>query len=261
VTLIIDTPSHGTFMVEASGEALKWPTDAGQTVRVLARVPDGTVVSRLGLVALISEYDAATHEVENARPKAISASTAQPKPAARARPTRQRLASRGTAPAAASSVLQQYAQAVLYFNRRLTPAEAMRIAHSIIGYSNRYGLDARLVMAVVAVESNFNATAVSRKGAMGLGQLMPGTASDLGVADPWSPEQNIAGATRLLSGHLSRAAATQPTEEAIRLALACYNAGAGAVKKHKGIPPYRETRNYVTKVTRLYYQMCGQPVP
>jgi soluble lytic murein transglycosylase-like protein len=116
-------------------------------------------------------------------------------------------------------------------------------------------------MAVVAVESNFNANAVSPKGAMGLGQLMPGTASDLGVADPWSPEQNIEGATRLLSGHLVRMAAKEPTEEAIRLALACYNAGAGAVKKHKGIPPYRETQNYVKKVTRLYYQMCGRPVP
>jgi soluble lytic murein transglycosylase-like protein len=160
-----------------------------------------------------------------------------------------------------ASILQQYAQAVLYFNPRLDPADASRIAQSIIVYSNHYGLDARLVMAVVAVESNFNANAVSRVGAMGLGQLMPGTASGLGVSDPWSPEQNIEGATRLLSGHIANMAAKAPTVEAIKLALACYNAGAGAVKKHNGIPPYRETQNYVKKVTRLYYQMCGQSPP
>jgi soluble lytic murein transglycosylase-like protein len=258
-TLIVDAPGLGTYLVEAGGDPAAQSVEAGQSVRVLARVPDGSIVNRLGLVAVVSEYDAANFDVRNAR-KAAATKAATAKPT-RSRPARQSMASRGAATTRGASILQQYTEAVLYFNRRLAPAEAARIARSILVYSNRYGLDARLVMAVVAVESNFQTGAVSRVGAMGLGQLMPGTASDLGVSDPWNPEQNLEGATRLLSGHLSRMAATKPTEEAIRLALACYNAGAGAVKRHKGIPPYRETKNYVKKVTRLYYQMCGQPVP
>jgi soluble lytic murein transglycosylase-like protein len=119
-------------------------------------------------------------------------------------------------------------------------------------------------MAVVAVESNFNPTAVSRAGAMGLGQLMPGTAGGLGVSNAFDVEQNLHGSTRLLGGHLRTFkrngyvdANGNPTEDGLKLALACYNAGAGAVNRHKGIPPYRETRAYVVKVTRLYRQMRG----
>jgi soluble lytic murein transglycosylase-like protein len=261
-TLIIESPGAGTYMVEVDADTAAYAAEAGQTVRVLAKVPDGTIVNRLTVVALVTEFDAASYEIQQAR-KAATAPARPPAAAKspRSRNSRQQLASRGGIALRNASILQQYAQAVLYFNPRLPGADAMRIAQSIIVYSNRYGLDARLVMAVVAVESNFNATAVSRVGAMGLGQLMPGTAAGLGVNDPWSPEQNIEGATRLLSGHIAEMATKAPTLEAIKLALACYNAGAGAVKKHKGIPPYRETRNYVKKVTRLYYQMCGQPPP
>jgi Transglycosylase SLT domain len=261
-TLIIDSPGTGTSVVEVDAETAEYAAEAGQAVRVLAKVPDGTIVSRLTVVALVTEFDAATYEAQQAHRAAVAA--ARPKAPAkkpRSRSSRQQLASRGGMALRNASILQQYAQAVLYFNPRLPGADAMRIAHSIIVYSNRYGLDARLVMAVVAVESNFNSNAVSRVGAMGLGQLMPGTAAGLGVSDPWSPEQNIEGATRLLSGHIAQMATKAPTLQAIKLALACYNAGAGAVKKHKGIPPYRETQNYVRKVTRLYYQMCGQPPP
>src|SRR5262249_1046965 len=98
---------------------------------------------------------------------------------------------------------------------------------------------------------------------MGLGQLMPGTASGLGVANPWSPEQNIEGATRLLRGHLSRfgGPVQAPTWEQIRLALACYNAGAGAGRKYQGGPPHRETQNYIKKIGRLYFQRGGYPQP
>jgi len=228
--------------------------------------------SQLLLVAVTSEYEAAQLEVLRVRraasARAVRASSASASARAgsrRGRMTRsarmryaKQLASRSL------SILGQYRDAVLYFNPRLYPDQAERIARSIIAYSNAYGLDARLVMAVIAAESNFNAGAVSPKGAMGLGQLMPGTAQGLGVQNPWNPEDNIGGATRLLRGHLDRMRqGLQPespgvvTEDQVKLALACYNAGLGAVKKYGGVPPYRETRHYVTKVTRLYRQMCG----
>jgi soluble lytic murein transglycosylase-like protein len=266
-----------TYLVEAAagqGEEI----EVGHTVRILARVRsaspmltasaatpddratmDAPAAGSLEMVAITSEYQAAGWEAAEARRVAAARSKVQRaaeqrQQRARGRTARRQLASRSY------SILEQYTSAVLYFNRRLAPDQAERIARSIIGYSNAHGLDARLVMAVIAVESNFNADAVSRKGAMGLGQLMPGTAHDLGVRDPWSPEDNIGGATRLLRGHLERmrrAPAGEVTEEQLHLALACYNAGLGAVKKYGGVPPYRETKNYVKKVTRLYRQLCG----
>lgn len=102
-------------------------------------------------------------------------------------------------------------------------------------------LDDAIIKAVIAVESNYNETAVSPKGAMGLMQLMPATAERHGVTNPFDPEQNIqAGANELNS--------LMETNANISLALAAYNAGQAAVTKHKGIPPYKETQNYVVKV-------------
>ncbi len=111
--------------------------------------------------------------------------------------------------------------------------------------ADRYGVDPRLVDAVIAVESAGNPSAVSSKGAQGLMQLMPATAVLLGVHDPFNPRQNIDGGVRHLRGLLD-------SFGDLPLALAAYNAGAEPVRSFRGVPPYQETQEYVRKILHLY---------
>ena len=112
--------------------------------------------------------------------------------------------------------------------------------------ARKHHLDPALVLAVVSVESAFRPDAVSPKGAQGLMQLMPGTAASLGVRDPFDPEQNLDGGARYLRGLVEQYGGN------LMKALAAYNAGSGAVSRHGGVPPYRETREYVKRVLRRY---------
>ena len=109
----------------------------------------------------------------------------------------------------------------------------------------RHGVSPNLVHAVVAVESAFDPRAVSPKGARGLMQLMPATAAELGVEDVYDPRENLEGGTRHLRGLLDT------YDGDVRLALAGYNAGATAVERYSGVPPYPETRQYVRRVMEL----------
>jgi Transglycosylase SLT domain len=111
----------------------------------------------------------------------------------------------------------------------------------------RHNVDPNLVRAVVKVESNFNPNAVSRKGAMGLMQLMPSTARQLKVKNPFDPEQNVDAGVRQLKQLLESYGGD------VKLTLAAYNAGAGAVARSSGVPHYAETQNYVRRITNLYY--------
>ena len=107
-----------------------------------------------------------------------------------------------------------------------------------------HGVDPMLVQALIQVESNYRPRARSHKGAMGLMQLMPSTAREYKVRNPYDPKANIAAGVKHLKSLHRR-------YRGVELALAAYNAGEGAVKKFNGIPPYRETRNYVTRILSL----------
>jgi hypothetical protein len=137
---------------------------------------------------------------------------------------------------------------------RLPQGDTKPYAHEITEAANRYGIPERLVTAVIRAESGFNPRAVSRKGAQGLMQLMPSTASVLGVRNSFDPRENIEGGVRHLRGLLDRFPGNLP------FAIAAYNAGEKAVAAYGGVPPYPETQDYVVRVLR-YYGMEGVDTP
>ena len=143
---------------------------------------------------------------------------------------------------------QQSANArIVAANARGHQASQDEIDASIVMAAARHNVDPNLVRAVVKVESNFNSNAVSRKGAMGLMQLMPSTARSLNVKNPFDAEQNVDAGVR----HLKQLLESYGGD--VNLTLAAYNAGSGAVARSAGVPRFAETQNYVRKITNLYY--------
>jgi soluble lytic murein transglycosylase-like protein len=134
-------------------------------------------------------------------------------------------------------------------------ANREKITEMIREVSDRYRVDPALVRAVIQTESNWNTNAVSRVGALGLMQLVPGTAQQLGISNALDPKQNLDGGVRYLHSLLER------YNGDLDKALAAYNAGPGAVDRAGGIPRYRETRNYVQKVTDSYYRPGSNRLP
>jgi len=130
------------------------------------------------------------------------------------------------------------------------PEKLLQIAEAV---AKRNDMDPALVQAVIQTESNWNPFAVSSKGAFGLMQLLPSTAERYGVRDVFDPEQNVKGGTRYLRDLLDL------YHGDLKKSLAAYNAGEQAVAKYGGVPAYRETRNYVRKVTNTYFQSGAGP--
>lgn len=126
------------------------------------------------------------------------------------------------------------------------PTSKSQILNVVSQISKKHGVDEKLVQALIKQESGFNPKARSKSGAMGLMQLMPFTAKNLGVKDPYNTVQNIEGGVKYLKSMLNKYNGN------VILALAAYNAGPGAVDKYSGVPPYPETQNYVKNILANY---------
>ena len=135
-------------------------------------------------------------------------------------------------------------------NPKLKDGEIEWLYNRIDKYSRQYNIDPYLIVAVMEKESSFNHETISSSGALGLMQLMPSTAKELGV-NPKRAEENIEGGIRYLRQQLDK----YEGRYKVHYALASYNAGAGAVRKYGGIPPYAETQNYVRKIVKNYNKL------
>ena len=153
----------------------------------------------------------------------------------------------GTAEIAVSDVLAIEPEEIFIPAPRMPLAEAP-YGQLIQTAAQKYGVDADLVFSVIAAESNFNPNAVSRRGARGLMQLLPSTATRLGVKDIYDPAQNIEAGTRYLHELLALYRGD------LVLTVAAYNAGPGALQKYGRVPPYRETQSYIRAIRKTYAQ-------
>jgi hypothetical protein len=265
--------------INADDAALVMST-SHQTLRVLAKVVDGALGNVVGLEVVATVWDAEITNKEKeaqAREEAIARRQAAATRSTTITTSRHssgrqdysigtvpglsELALRALTPEA-QSVLPIYKGYILKCNPRLTAEQLDVIAIAVLHYGIRYRIDPRLVIALIIAESDFDPRSTSNKGAMGLAQLMPDEARNNRLSDPYDPVQNIATAVGLLRDKLDRYRTQNLPSgvysvDQIKLALAAYNAGPGAVKKYGGVPPYRETQGYIRKILRIYSELTA----
>lgn len=255
--ILVDRGDGDSIHVQTR-EIPEWLKGNSVTARLLIRAERDDELSDIRAWLLGAASDAEIGDIEAAERKKAEAA------ARRAKAAKKPPAKPATVPATqwnlpAAEVTPVYASFIKSRNKRLSDAQALEIAERIVGFSIMYGVDARLIMAMVMVESGFNPNATSRVGAMGLGQLMPGTAQSFGLTNAYDTTQNLYATVRTIRGHLERyGKKAQEGFEALILSLAAYNAGSGNVRRHGGVPPFRETQNYIRKVIGLYQAFCGQ---
>ena len=150
-----------------------------------------------------------------------------------------------------SKTVAVYATVLHHYNPQLPDWQSKDLARHLLTTANRWKLDANVLAAIVAVESSWHTHAISSAGAIGLGQLMPGTAATLGV-NPHDPASNLSGAARYLHGLMETFGANP---QRYNLVFAAYNAGPKAVERFGGIPPYEETQRYVVKVLSTWHHL------
>lgn len=254
--VLLEMANGQTVVIEAT-KVPQWASDGEAQVRAIVTASRSAVNAPLkaNLVAIAYEEEVRRLEQKNYKATKTAAKT-------RAK-TSTYVASRGgkarewyLPPNEATPI---YASYIKKCNSRLTNAEASRIAQGIIGFSQHYAVDPRLIVAMVMVESNFDPNSTSRSGAMGLGQLMPGTAKWMGVSNAYDSIDNLAGCVRLVRTHLQEYShKANNFDDWLALTLAAYNAGDGAVRRHGGVPPYRETQAYIRKVMAIYNTLVGR---
>jgi soluble lytic murein transglycosylase-like protein len=162
----------------------------------------------------------------------------------------------------ARGIFWPYYKYIAKTNERLDATMVGKITFHLLNFADHNNVDPRLVVAMIFAESHFDPNATSHAGAMGLGQLMPGTARSLGVDNPYDPIQNLGGSINYLRSRLDTFSdhalpGGGVSFEQAALAMAAYNAGVNAVKRYNGIPPYTQTQNYVRKVISLYKILCS----
>lgn len=252
--LLVERPDGGDLEIEAANPP-EWLTNSEVHARLLVNASRESELTpfRAQLIGAAIEHSVARVESTEAarRPKASVAAAKYTPPATKSAAVKWNLP--------ASEATPIYADFIRKYNKKIAADTAWQIAEGIIGFSIKHGVDARLIMAIVLVESSFNPNDTSHVGAMGLGQLMPGTAREMGVSNAYDTMQNLSGTVRLVRKHLDTYRGKGKDDfEALILSLAAYNAGPGAVSRHGGVPPYRETQNYVRKVVATYNSFLGK---
>lgn len=275
----------GGAKLQVSGEKIpEWLTNGGNSVRMIVKLNRSDELSAYEalFVNAVPENVFADWELKN-QPKAVKSEVVKRKTSASrsgGRPPRMEgnipggstpeqkepVVSVSAKSAAAldglpiNEALPYYVAHIRKVNPKLGDTLSEQIGRAIIGYSLQFDLDARLIMAIINTESHFRPNLVSRAGAMGLGQLMPVNVKETGISSAFDPIENIYGTCFLIRRHLNlyHKKTDGDPEQTLILALAGYNAGDGNVRKYGGVPPFKETQNYVKKVTALFRQFRGE---